>query len=74
MLHVHGSAARPSSRTELPIPPALEDLVMELLAKKADERPQTADDVATRLGQINVEPRWTAERAGQWWDLHYPRG
>ena len=74
MLHVHGTVERPSKRTELPFPPALEDLVMELLAKDPAARPQTADDVDARLSRIDVEPAWTTDRAVQWWDLHYPRG
>jgi len=74
MKHVHGTAERPSTRTELPIPPALEDAIMALLAKDPAARPQTADDLAARLHAINVDPPWTPERAAQWWDLHYPRG
>jgi serine/threonine-protein kinase len=74
MKHVHGTAERPSTRTELPIPPALEDTIMALLAKDPAARPQTADDLAARLHAIDVDPPWTQERAIQWWDLHYPRG
>jgi serine/threonine-protein kinase len=74
MKHVHGSAERPSTRTELPIPAALEDTIMALLAKNPAARPQTADDLAAQLHAIDVDPPWTQERAVQWWDLHYPRG
>jgi len=74
MQHVHGAAARPSTRTELPIPAALEDTIMALLAKDPAARPQTADDLDARLHGIAVDPPWTQERAVQWWDLHYPGG
>jgi len=72
MQHVHGTAERPSRRTELPIPAALDELIMDLLAKDPAARPQTADAVAARLHAVAVDPPWTVERAAQWWDLHYP--
>lgn len=37
------------------IPPALADLVMQLLAKDRAERPQTATEVASRLQQIQLD-------------------
>jgi serine/threonine-protein kinase len=73
MQHVHGTAEPPSRRTELPIPSALEDVIMALLAKDPAARPPTADAVAAHLREIRVEPPWSTERAVQWWNLHYPR-
>src|SRR6476620_5137304 len=40
--HLQAVPVPPSKRTELPIPATLEQLVMACLAKKADDRPQTA--------------------------------
>jgi hypothetical protein len=73
MQHVQVEPARPSVRTELPIPPALEDVVMALLAKEPSDRPQTADAVVARLAEALPEISWTAAHALVWWDRHYPR-
>ncbi|MDH4043526.1 MAG: serine/threonine protein kinase [Gemmatimonadota bacterium] len=73
MQHVQADPVRPSVRTELPIPPALEDVLMALLAKEPASRPQTADALATRLADGLPEVAWTAQQAAMWWDRHYPR-
>jgi eukaryotic-like serine/threonine-protein kinase len=61
-----------SRRTELPIPAALESLVMACLAKNPGERPQTADDLATRLAAVSLDSPWTDQRAREWWAAHRP--
>jgi len=48
------------------VPPVLERLVLGLLAKRPSERPPTAQDVATRLAAVEVEP-WTEAQAALWW-------
>jgi serine/threonine-protein kinase len=73
MRHVRDAPAPPSSRTELPIPRGLEDLVMTLLAKAPDDRPRTADAVLAGLVDPMSEVPWTASAAVRWWDGHYPR-
>jgi serine/threonine-protein kinase len=70
--HAHTPAARPSTRSELPIPTALEDLVMECLEKDPARRPASAEAVSSRLDAIRVESDWTAERAERWWAIHRP--
>ena len=37
------------------VPPSLTALIHQLLAKKADDRPQTADEVVRRLRTIGQE-------------------
>jgi eukaryotic-like serine/threonine-protein kinase len=44
----------------------LEAIVLACLAKKPDERPQTAVDLRKRLASCGVEP-WDDERARRWW-------
>jgi serine/threonine-protein kinase len=61
----------PSRRTELPIPPDLERLVMHCLEKKPDGRPASAREVADRLAACGLPP-WTAEDATAWWERHLP--
>jgi eukaryotic-like serine/threonine-protein kinase len=70
--HARTPAVRPSRRVELPIPPELEDLVMECLEKDPDRRPSSAGILGARLGSVRLAATWTAERAEQWWAAHRP--
>ena len=65
--HAQTAPAAPSTRTELPIPAALDGLVLACLAKDPAERPQTARDLSRRLDAIALVNPWTAERARDWW-------
>jgi len=69
--HTHASS-RPSTRSELPIPAPLEDLVMECLEKDPRRRPASAEAVNSRLDAISLESAWTVERAEHWWAMHRP--
>ena len=68
--HVRTPPTAPSTRTELPIPPALDALILSCLAKDPADRPPSARDLATRLGEVDGRPAWTEERARDWWDRH----
>jgi serine/threonine-protein kinase len=70
--HAHTPPRRPSSRTDRWIPPELDDLVLDCLAKDPASRPQTARELAKRLSSIKTPEAWTADRARQWWDEHVP--
>ena len=70
--HAHTPPSRPSTRSELPIPAALEDLVMDCLEKDPARRPSSADAVSTRLAAVALESPWTVERAERWWEMHRP--
>jgi serine/threonine-protein kinase len=70
--HAQTPPVPPSSRTELPIPAALDALVLACLAKDPAERPQTARELSRLLAEA-VGPRlWTEERAHDWWTQHQP--
>src|SRR5882724_10277658 len=71
--HVQAEPKRPSERVDLPIPAALEELVMDCLEKDPARRPASADVVSERLGAVPLTSVWTAERAEQWWAMHRPR-
>ena len=73
MQHVQAEPKRPSDRVDLPIPAALEDLVMECLEKDPARRPASAEVVSDRLDAVPLPSVWTAERAEQWWAMHRPR-
>jgi len=72
MAHVNERPIPPSRRTEMEIPPELEAVVMACLEKNPDDRPASANDLARRLEECATEPRWTDERAVQWWRAHMP--
>jgi serine/threonine-protein kinase len=67
MHHANTVAVPPSSRTELPIPEALDRIVMACLAKNPAERPQTARELSSRLAAIDIGNAWTEVRARNWW-------
>ena len=70
--HIRDQPEPPSRRTELPIPPDLEALVMQCLEKDPDKRPQSAVELIKRLDAIELATPWTLERAHAWWRTHLP--
>jgi serine/threonine-protein kinase len=69
--HLQAVPVPPSQRTELPIPPALDRLVLACLAKTPDERPANARQLAQSLETIDGTA-WTEEEAHRWWSQHHP--
>jgi len=72
-LHIQEPPVPPSQRTELPIPAALDALTLSCLAKAPEDRPADANVLRERLAQLDLESRWTRERAQRWWTTHRPR-
>jgi serine/threonine-protein kinase len=71
--HAQTPPAPPSSRVDAPIPPALETVVLECLAKNPADRPQTARELSRRLGALEGADAWTGEHARGWWERYQPR-
>jgi len=71
--HLQAVPVPPSQRTKLPIPIAieLEHLVLACLAKKPEDRPQSARQLAQSLDRIDGMT-WDEEEAGRWWSEHHP--
>jgi serine/threonine-protein kinase len=69
--HLQSIPVPPSERTELPIPAALERLVLACLAKKPEDRPQSARQLAQSLQGIDVTA-WGEAEAARWWSVHHP--
>jgi hypothetical protein len=53
MHHVHTPALPQSARSELPIPAALDRLVLSCLAKDLADRPQSAKELSLRLAEVS---------------------
>ena len=73
LAHVQKQVVPLSERTELPIPPALEMIVMQLLEKKPENRPRSAQELQRRLRAIASEVQaFTQDDASAWWHTNLP--
>jgi serine/threonine-protein kinase len=68
--HAQTPPTPPSARTNLPIPRALDDLVLSCLAKDPAGRPQSAKELSLRLAEVEGASAWTQDRAREWWAAH----
>lgn len=68
--HVQEDARPPSEVSELAIPPELDRLVLDCLAKDPDDRPANAGALYRRLADCPVPDPWDRDRAVAWWALH----
>ena len=74
MQHAQTPPVPPSARTALPIPAALDDLVLSCLAKDPAHRPQSARELSLRLAEVEGASAWTQDRAREWWASHASSG
>jgi serine/threonine protein kinase len=70
--HVEQTPMPPSHRTELPIPGALEQIVLACLDKDPDRRPQSAQVLWQSLLDCRNHETWTPEISRRWWEGHLP--
>ena len=68
--HVKTAPTPPSERTELPIPPEFEAIIMKCLAKDPADRFQSTGEMAAALSEVPGTHAWDAKRADEWWDAH----
>ena len=61
----------PSARTEMAIPAELERVVLACIARRSEDRPQSATELARALAAVPVTP-WTEEQAREWWRFNRP--
>lgn len=64
--HLQSTVIPPSIRSGRTIPEGLELVIMKCLAKRPEERPQTASELARMLEWIPTEG-WNEEQARTWW-------
>jgi hypothetical protein len=57
----------PSTKSPQAIPPALDQLIVDCLAKDPNQRPKTADEILVRLNTIVCDTHWDEVSARQWW-------
>jgi hypothetical protein len=69
---VHVAAPALSLTAAQPVPAGLEALIARCLAKRADDRPASAAEVATALEQLQLELPWTNQQARAWWEARAP--
>lgn len=71
-LHIQEPPEPPSRRTELPVPPEVDAIVLACLAKDPGERPADAEGLRARLSRVESAESWTRDRAKHWWNAHNP--
>jgi serine/threonine-protein kinase len=64
---LHTDPKPPSARLGCELSADLEALIMQCLAKKRADRPQTAREIRDRLAEIRDVPRWRQADAKAWW-------
>jgi serine/threonine-protein kinase len=72
LAHVQKTPTPPSQRSEVAIPPELERIVLRCLAKRPEERPQSALELSRDLAAIGALTEWTQESAERWWQTYLP--
>ena len=67
---MHSVPDPPSTRLGTPVAPDLEAVLLACLAKRPDDRPDSAHDLRERLRTCAAAGRWTSSRAATWWAVH----
>jgi hypothetical protein len=73
LAHAQTPPSPPSSRTEIPIPPDLDALILSCLTKDREQRPKSARDLLHRLDAISLPQSWSEARAREWWTTNLPQ-
>jgi serine/threonine-protein kinase len=65
--HAQARPVPPSRRTDRPVPPALEALILRCLEKEPARRPASAQELARELAACGLERSWSQDEAAAWW-------
>ena len=74
LAHVHSAPIPPRLRSEVNVPPALDALIMECLAKDPAARPASTAVLSECLAATVLAQAWTPDAARTWWESHQPLG
>ncbi|WP_437677414.1 serine/threonine-protein kinase [Sorangium sp. So ce131] len=72
LLHATEAPVAPSKRAARAIPPALDRIVLDCLAKDPARRPQSARELSDRLAALRLDAEWTEQHAAAWWEAVAP--
>ena len=72
LAHVRNEPEPPSHKAKFPVPTALDDVILQCLAKKPSGRPPDAQTLDRLLASIETAGSWTTDDARRWWDEHHP--
>jgi tRNA A-37 threonylcarbamoyl transferase component Bud32 len=72
MQHLQAIPVPPSGRSELPIPPEIDALVLSCLEKDPARRPPDAESLFTLTCGCQAGGSWNHDRARAWWQAHLP--
>ena len=67
--HLNATPVPPSERLGAPVPKVLEQLILQCLAKRPEDRPHGAAELARALAEIDQAP-WREADALIWWRTH----
>jgi serine/threonine-protein kinase len=70
--HVQTEPEPPSARTELKIPPELDELILACLQKDPAKRPQNAQELFRMACGCTSCETWNQDSAKTWWETHLP--
>ncbi len=65
--HLSAVPESPSAAVERAFNPGLEEIIMQCLEKKRDDRPSSGVEISDRLRALDV-PRWSQREAAVWWE------
>lgn len=68
--HLLKAPVPPSERTQTPLDPELDRLVLSCLHKDRDQRPASAEALRLALSKIAFREPWTRDRSLAWWAEH----
>lgn len=66
--HTEQTPTSPSQRAGVVVNHDVEQLIMQCLAKRPEDRPATAEVLEDQFAACTVAATWTRESAKQWWD------
>jgi serine/threonine protein kinase len=65
--HLHTAPVSPSERLDKPVPPDLEAVLLDCLAKDPSKRPENAAVLRERLRSCQAYGEWDGDEARRWW-------